>query len=336
MTTKQPRTRRRRIVRAVLIGVGVVVLFVGGVAAWAVNRYLIEHVEISDVAAYEAAANATTTTAAATTRAASAVPTSTVPTVLTADRYRSGDASVEITKVVKGTGNQTVTYYVADVVLSDVTQLRSAFAENKFGRNIIANTSTIAQQNGALFAINGDYYGFRTSGIVIRNGVIFRDVPARQGVAFYRDGTMRLYDEKSTTAERLVAEGVWHTLSFGPGLLEDGRILDGIEDVQVDTNIGNRDMQGNEPRTAFGMIDENHFVFVVVDGRSTGYSRGITMTELAQIFQGLGATVAYNLDGGGSATMWFNGELVNNPLGKGRERGTSDILYFAADDGSSS
>jgi exopolysaccharide biosynthesis protein len=53
------------------------------------------------------------------------------------------------------------------------------------------------------------------------------------------------------------------------------------------------------------------------------------MTEFAEIFQGLGATVAYNLDGGGSTTMWFDGALVNDPLGKGQERGTSDILYLA-------
>jgi exopolysaccharide biosynthesis protein len=53
------------------------------------------------------------------------------------------------------------------------------------------------------------------------------------------------------------------------------------------------------------------------------------MTEFAEIFQSLGATVAYNLDGGGSSTMYFNGELVNNPLGNGDERGTSDILYLA-------
>ena len=68
---------------------------------------------------------------------------------------------------------------------------------------------------------------------------------------------------------------------------------------------------------------------IVVDGRSTGYSRGTTMTELAQLFLDRGATVAYNLDGGGSSAMVFNGSLVNNPLGRGKERGTSDILYLA-------
>ena len=77
------------------------------------------------------------------------------------------------------------------------------------------------------------------------------------------------------------------------------------------------------------MIDDNHLVFVVVDGRSPGYSAGVTMTELAEIMQDLGATTAYNLDGGGSSTMYFDGELVNDPLGNGQERGTSDILYIA-------
>ncbi len=53
------------------------------------------------------------------------------------------------------------------------------------------------------------------------------------------------------------------------------------------------------------------------------------MTEFAQIFADLGATEAYNLDGGGSATMVFDDELVNDPLGRGNERETSDILYVA-------
>jgi len=53
------------------------------------------------------------------------------------------------------------------------------------------------------------------------------------------------------------------------------------------------------------------------------------MTEFAQIFVDAGAQVAYNLDGGGSSAMYFNGALVNNPLGRGQERGVSDILYIA-------
>jgi exopolysaccharide biosynthesis protein len=76
-----------------------------------------------------------------------------------------------------------------------------------------------------------------------------------------------------------------------------------------------------------GVITENHLVFVVVDGRNEGYSKGVTMTELADIMTSLGATTAYNLDGGGSATMYFNGEVINQPS-NGGERATSDILYI--------
>ena len=83
------------------------------------------------------------------------------------------------------------------------------------------------------------------------------------------------------------------------------------------------------PARRVGIVDANHYVFVVVDGRSSGYSRGVTLTELAQILKDLGCTTAYNLDGGGSSAMYFNGELVNNPLGRGKERGLSDICTSA-------
>ena len=122
---------------------------------------------------------------------------------------------------------------------------------------------------------------------------------------------------------------MWNTLSFGPGLVEGGAVLPGIDDLEIDTNFGNHSVQGRQPRTGVGMVSTNHLLFVVVDGRSDGYSRGVTMSELAQIFVNHKVRVAYNLDGGGSSTMVFKGDLVNNPLGRGQERGTSDILYVA-------
>nr|WP_258168848.1 phosphodiester glycosidase family protein [Paenibacillus sp. AR247] len=68
-------------------------------------------------------------------------------------------------------------------------------------------------------------------------------------------------------------------------------------------------------------------MFVVVDGRQQNYSRGMTLNEFANLFEDLGATEAYNLDGGGSSTMYFMGRVVNSPGGKGQERGVSDIIY---------
>lgn len=74
----------------------------------------------------------------------------------------------------------------------------------------------ITETNNAIFAVNGDYYDFRSDGIVIRDGVIFCDIPARTGLAFYSDGTMKIYDETKVSAQALLDAGVWNTLSFGP------------------------------------------------------------------------------------------------------------------------
>ncbi|MFJ6456282.1 phosphodiester glycosidase family protein [Paenarthrobacter sp. NPDC091669] len=310
MTPPQTKNRKgSRTRRAVVSAVLAVTLSAGGAAAWALDRFVIPHAEITNVSEYEASQAGTTTNSAT--------------------EGTSGDTGVTVSTVTTGSGDDTVTYYVADVVLDDATTLKSAFAEDTYGENITETTSAIAEDHNAIFAINGDYYGFRDTGIVIRNGVVYRDEGARQGLAFYKDGTVKVYDETATTADQLIADGVWNTLSFGPSLLDNGEIASGIEDVEVDTNFGNHSIQGEQPRTAVGVIDENHLVFVVVDGRSPGYSAGVTMTGLAEIMKDLGATTAYNIDGGGSSTMYFNGSLVNNPLGDNKERGTSDILYIA-------
>ncbi|WP_336660139.1 phosphodiester glycosidase family protein [Leucobacter sp. USHLN153] len=323
----RPRRRRRSIV-LLASALALALTAVGG-ATWAADRFLVPKVEIADVTAYEASTDSTGSDTASKTSESGDDQTATTATDTSADSSTaSADAAISVRTETTGSGDNTVTYYVADVQLGDATELRSAFANNQFGENITEKTSEIAAENGATFAINGDYYGFRDTGIVIRNGVIYRDEPARTGIAFTRDGEAKIFDETQTSAEELLAQGVWNTMSFGPALVDEGAIVSGIDDVEVDTNFGNHSIQGAQPRTAVGVIDENHLVFVVVDGRDSGYSRGVTMTELAEIMQGLGAETAYNLDGGGSSTMYYNGEVVNQPS-NGGERATSDIFYVA-------
>lgn len=300
---------------AVLLGGLGTFLTAATAGGWALDRYVIDDVQVANASSQQAS-NVSVVQAADNGSS-------------TATSYTSDTAKITVDTVVTGSGTDQVTYFVADVTVTDATIVKAAFADDEFGQNIIANPSVIAADVDAVLAINGDYYGFRDTGIVIRNGVAYRDEPAREGLAIYSDGTMKIYDETSTSADALVADGVWHTLSFGPGLVQDGAVIDGIDSVEVDTNFGNHSVQGQQPRTAIGMVEADHFLFVVVDGRSEGYSRGMTMTEIAQIFVDRGAQVAYNLDGGGSSAMVFQGELVNNPLGKGQERGTSDIIYVA-------
>ncbi|WP_062311763.1 phosphodiester glycosidase family protein [Demequina rhizosphaerae] len=313
--TSTAAARPHRLRRRIVASAATLLLVLAAIATWALDRYVIDHVEVENASAYEAQVAEEQTGTDLTTTATGASETD-----------DEADPSITVTEHTYGSGSDAATYYVADVVLTDITQLRSAFADDAFGENIIEDPSDIAADVGAALAINGDYYGFRTTGIEIRNGVIYRDEPAREGAVIYADGTMEVYDETTTSAQELLDAGAWQTLSFGPALVDDGVIVEGIDEVEVDTNFGNHSIQGDQPRTAIGMIDANHYVLVVVDGRSST-SAGVTLTELAQIMADLGATEAYNLDGGGSSTMVSDGTVVNVPGGRGDERGTSDILW---------
>ena len=215
--------------------------------------------------------------------------------------------------------------YVADVRYADPSALSAAFADDSYGRNVTAAASTIAEKAGAILAVNGDNYGAREKGYVIRNGVLYRETAAKnqEDLVIWADGSVSVIRESEVTARELLEQGAVQVFSFGPALLEEGEVSVTAAD-EVD-----RAMVSN-PRTAVGFLEEGHMVLVVSDGR-TAQSRGLTLYELADVLQRLGAVTAYNLDGGGSSTMVFNGEVVNVPTaGHGvRERAVTDILYFA-------
>jgi hypothetical protein len=86
-----------------------------------------------------------------------------------------------------------------------------------------------------------------------------------------------------------------------------------------------------QPRTAVGVTADGRMLLVVVDGRQPGYSVGMTLQELANLMQSLGAQNAINLDGGGSSTMWVNGLRVNRPS-DGFERGVGSALVVLPGD----
>ena len=319
--------KKKKVTRRVLLGGGLGTLAVAGVGAgWAYNRYLAEHTQIDDTVAYEKSQQAKNNNSSSD---GASSPSELTNVKITSDGLSASEGSITITKSTEGSGNNAVVSFVAEIKLNAMTLLRGAFANNKFGQNIIDTPSNIAAQHNGIWAINGDYYGFRDTGIVIRNGVAYRDSGAREGLAFYQDGSVKLYDETGTNAQQLLNEGVWNTLSFGPALVRDSEVVSGIDQVEVDTNFGNHSIQGNQPRTGVGVLGQKHLVFIVVDGRSDGYSRGVTMPEFAYMFKELGCVSAYNLDGGGSSVMVFNNQLVNKPMGGTKERGTSDILYIA-------
>jgi exopolysaccharide biosynthesis protein len=216
-------------------------------------------------------------------------------------------------------------YYVADIQLSNPAYLRTAFAKNTFGRNINQYTSTIARNNKAILAINGDFYGFRDKGLIIRNGVLYRDNPRsaidNRTLVIDKNGDFKFVTEGEVSGESLIKDGITQSFSFGPVLMENGKLVDTSKQYWVAAKAN--------PRVGIGQIGPLHYLFVVVDGR-TGTSEGMTLPELAQVFLKHGATIAYNLDGGGSSTMYYNGKVINQPTTSGTigERAVSDIIYI--------
>lgn len=217
--------------------------------------------------------------------------------------------------------------YVADITVSDASALKTALANNTYGRNITDTTSDIADENNAVLAINGDYYGARQSGYVIRNSKLYRNTSGdRDALVIQKNGEFKFVSESETSAEQLLQDGALQVFSFGPVLLNNSEISVG-ENEEVGMAMA------SNPRTAVGYLGNNHYVFVVSDGR-TSESAGLSLYELASFMKEIGVVDGYNLDGGGSSTMVFKGEIINNPTTNGhsnQERAVSDIIYIGGE-----
>ena len=212
--------------------------------------------------------------------------------------------------------------YVADVVVSDAQLILSALAYNSFGgSNVTQTVSEMATDHDAIFAINADYASHYNEGFVIKNGKILRSsTSSRDAAVLYKDGSFNSLTESDSNINDILDDGAWQLWSFGPVLIKNGVSVASVND-------GLQRSAANNPRSAIGYVDTNHFMFVTVDGRSTS-STGVDIEELADIMASLNCTEAYNFDGGGSATMWFDNEVVNNPS-EGDERGVGDCVYIS-------
>ncbi len=234
-------------------------------------------------------------------------------------QYQDDTRSIVINRVVDGS----MTYFVADVQLSRTTDFRTAVSDD------LQPVSVLASQAGAVLAVNGDDYGTHKYGVIIRNGELLRTHDTTRNLLILdADGNMtvkvdREGEDYKSLGRQLIDAGVWQTFEFGPELVRNGQAVAFSAAFDVISTRSTR----LEPRTAIGQIGPLHYVIIVVDGRQDGYSSGITLPDLQKLFIQYGATTAMNLDGGGSAEMWFNGEIISSPSGGG-ERQVSDIIYF--------
>ena len=256
-----------------------------------------------------------------TNQSASSSGTSTA-TVKTATAYEDDTKAISIETYERNSTQ----IHVATVTMKGDASIKTALADETYGRNVKAKTSTTAQSVNAVLAVNGDYYGARDAGYVIRNGQLLRSDSQdanQEDLVIYQDGSFEIIREGDITAQELLNKGAVQVLSFGPALIENNQ-------VAVDSSDEVGKAMASNPRTAIGIIDDKHYVLVVSDGR-TDESKGLSLKELADFMKELKVTTAYNLDGGGSSTMYFNGQIINKPTTNGHnieEREVSDIVYL--------
>lgn len=239
--------------------------------------------------------------------------------IQTENSYRSANLNITLSKYEFNVGSYEETAYVQDIYVRSIDCIHRRFAEDTFGKAITENVLAMANRSNAVAAVNGDYYGHNNGGIVICDGVMYRDNfgADMQTLVLFRDGTMKCYQKASEfDPEQVMAEGAWQSFSFGPVYLQDGA-----------TNPRGYASSNHDPRTIIGMVEPGHYMFIVVDGRQKGYSQGLTYTESAEFCQKLGLQVAFNLDGGKTSQMIFQGAIANHPYKNGRE--ISDIVYVA-------
>lgn len=238
------------------------------------------------------------------------------------DCYRSANVCVEITTVNTLVNGLDTAYYVADIYIRDISSLRTYVTDAPDNKESVVS---MAERNNAILATSGDYFAFKSRGLIIRNGLLYREKPSsvHDICVLYEDGTVETFFVGEINLEEVYAKHPLHAWSFGPKLLLDGEpIMEGYNATDTVINYN--------PRCAFGYYEPGHYCLVLVDGRQKGYSNGLTMSQLAELMYDLGCTEAYNMDGGMTAMMYYKDGLISKPCGGGRQN--CDIIYVCEPD----
>lgn len=241
--------------------------------------------------------------------------------VWTENSYKSPNVSITIETKTVGEGAKKSVYHVADIYVASLDNFVTHTANGEMRYWGTQDVLEMSEASDALIAISGDFLTYQNQGFLMRNGEVYQDTSNLDSICvLFADGTMETYDEKTYDIQELKDRGAVQVWSFGPVLLdENGHVR---EKYKMPTAVSYPN-----PRSAIGYYEPGHYCFVVVDGRQDGYSKGLNMPDLARIFEELGCTAAYNLDGGGSAVMVFNHERFSRQS-NGGDRGLGDILVI--------
>lgn len=119
-----------------------------------------------------------------------------------------------------------------------------------------------------------------------------------------------------------------HIIGAGPQLVRYGKVNLTVAEERFPADI----RYGRNPRSGFAITRDGNYLFAVVDGRQPRHSKGVTLTEFAQMFLDMGAEMAMNFDGGGSSALFINGHVVNSPSDGQERRVGSALLLMPKED----
>ena len=228
------------------------------------------------------------------------------------------------------------TYHLLDIHVSSLSLFKSWLAtdsEDNYGININQSLNDIIQTvkdktgRSVLGAITGDYcfWSSSRSGYVVRNSVVYRrdmKSPNSVDLVVKKDGSISLMKEKDYAPDvgiGRVSKKYYQVVSFGPALMENSEIL-----IEENAEI-NGNTWVNNPRAAFGWVDSHHFMFLATEAkdRTSKNLKSFRLYDLATFLKEKGCIGAYNFDGGYSAGLAFNDQVVFSP-----KRGIGDIFFI--------
>jgi LmbE family N-acetylglucosaminyl deacetylase len=216
--------------------------------------------------------------------------------------YRSDTLAVEIRRVERD--NKPLAYYIAHIYMREFDSYRSGFGSVRINGRDTVDACVMARRYRAVLGVTGDnlLHSDYNRGMMLRDGRIFRAQTQVSVMALTEDLSMRIYYKKDPAMLNEIEEGTQDTYAFGPPLVLNGVVCENIDQDRVGRI---------NPRAGLGLVEPGHFVTIVADGRLPHYSHGMMLSDFAQLFLDEGCVMAYNLDGGASATMVFMGEYIN-------------------------
>lgn len=220
------------------------------------------------------------------------------------------------------------TYWMAaTVTIADPSQLRTAIAGNNYYNPSQEYCSTMARRVNAVLAVNGDFYGFNTSGFTARQGKVFRRRANGKTDVLIIDKDANFHILPSATEEECEAyeDVVVNAFNFGPGLIIDGEAVTEFTDDQLYGKGPEKQAQ----RICIAQTGELEYLIVYCEGPENKDSVGLTISQFVELVASFdGVQNAYNLDGGSSSSIIFNRYKVNG-MSSRKMRQVSDIIYFA-------